>query len=346
MRATEQRYKSEGGFAICSEIMRTPYANIDEVNPVVIGRMARNTSVGGTPVTAEPQGAANSQVANLVGTTYLASAMVDWLFNNTVFLPYATPSLNNTANLEWGGWSNGADISFPDDTAEAPAPATIRRDQQFFKRSLAPRRMAAFTPLTDLATIQSSQAHEMMTRMHLMEAMGQGMDMAAGNVILDGTTPAIPEQAGTAGTNGDTVDHAWTTRMYTKATAANALLGTTRWVLPPELYGKLMRTPVVSGTTAEFILDRTTSRILNFPVLMSNSVRHNYEKGSSGKTLSGAVFGDLSQVLFAEWGTPRLVVDESTRVVDGFITVGIARYINFGIRQEKALVKATNILTT
>ena len=268
-----------------------------------------------------------------------------------------TESTGNVANLEWSVFDTGVT---PDRRLEATATPQVGQDLSINKRTLAPVRMTSYVPVSTRALIQATPSMEMIIRNNLALSTVQQIDKwiidgsstaGAAEVVrgvLKSTAPAITAVVGSGSptaNDGYDADWAWFTKVFQQVASSNALMGTPRFLLGPMLFSKLMRTEVTSGTSGEFIVDRMTRQLGGFPAMLSTNVPENSTKGTNN-ALSYAVFGDLSQILLAEWGAPNLMTNNSREIEQGYITIGIERHLNVGFMQDKAIVKSEQLANT
>ena len=99
--------------------------------------------------------------------------------------------------------------------------------------------------------------------------------------------------------------------------------GTVAWVMEGQQYANLMAKSKDAGS-GMFIVDGS-GRIGPYGVGVSNNI-----------TTGDVWVGDWSQLLFATWGDPEMIVNPYTSDLNGYIRMTLHHYMDVGVRQPKA----------
>ena len=99
--------------------------------------------------------------------------------------------------------------------------------------------------------------------------------------------------------------------------------GTVAWLMEGQQYSNLMAKSKDAGS-GMFIVDGS-GRIGPYGVGVSNNI-----------TTGDVWVGDWSQLLFATWGDPEMIVNPYTSDLNGYIRMTLHHYMDIGVRQAKA----------
>ena len=168
-------------------------------------------------------------------------------------------------------------------------------------------------------------------------AIPRGILNLAGDEAILSYAPVAP------GANGDPASWNWVTKMWAEVAASNALMGTPRWLMGARLAAKLMSTEKAANT-ANFIMNEISGNVMSYPVSISNQIPEGGTKGTGGQ-LAHCIFGDISQVLMASWGQVNISVDPYSFSPHGYVAVGLERFVDVSILQNKALVYSQDLIT-
>ena len=81
-------------------------------------------------------------------------------------------------------------------------------------------------------------------------------------------------------------------------------------------------------------------------MLISNQVPSTLTKGTSSSVCSAIIYGDLRQVLLAEWGSLEIDVDQSTNFASGTVRVRALWDIDVAVRHAEAFSAMQDALTS
>ena len=296
-----------------------------------------------TAVTAaNPQG--DGDVANLRGVTNLDGSFVEQLYGSNPFMDLVTMAPGNVNSLQWGIEKT------------KPSPAAQKRDETYNdgvgratleldKRSLDFERMVIYGLVSDSAAIMSAPAIEGIWRNAVTRSMSAAITKRISDMLYTGGV-ALADVKGddpTSANEGLVANWKLIRGMLKKIESEDADIGTIRWFMHPDLFYHLAGVQVASGTNGRFIVDyERGNSIFGHEVRRSTIMKNDFARGT-GTGFAGMVAGDARQILFAEWGAPQLIVDDSDVLNRGFYKVGIIRRVNEGLLQDKALVKSTQL---
>lgn len=239
----------------------------------------------------------NSMVARQAGATVISG------LSGTYEIPKKT--LANTSR--WVGES----------------PSLVLTDMTSGKITFTPKTVTAASRLTHRLEEQSSYD----VRSDLMNDIALAIAIQGDQAVFHGSGSSnqplgIQGHTGvrtiSIGTNGGDPTWAKIVECKSKRNKANAGLGRPVWVTSPMGLGKLETTAKVSGQTLFLSED---GKVMNYPVLESNQIKDDLDKGTETDTLTMLVFGDFSQVKIGLWGSVKVVIDPFTVQPDTIFSI-------------------------
>jgi HK97 family phage major capsid protein/HK97 family phage prohead protease len=152
----------------------------------------------------------------------------------------------------------------------------------------------------------------------------QGLLGASGLTLLSPTGTAF-----SGGSGGSPLDFADVILFETTVAAANADAATSGWMFTPEVRGQLKGTPkFASGYAIPIWGDSAKDPMgleegpLGYKAAVTNQLPKNgTASGVTGSVLHTAIFGDWSQLVFADWGAVEVIVDPYTQAGNGAIVL-------------------------
>jgi HK97 family phage major capsid protein len=207
--------------------------------------------------------------------------------------------------------------------------------------SLTPQRLPAYIDLSERLLKQSSVSLEAIIRSHLTNQMlavqeraffhGDGSDEAEG---IAGTA-GIGSVAG--GTNGLAPTWAHLVNLRKAVQIANALQGNVGYITNGDIEAKLAVTSKVASTDSVMILNEFGSRLAGSNLWITNAVRSDLVKGSSGATCSAIFFGNFSDYYIGYWGGISLeLVRDKANAIAGLYTLVANAYYDGGVARPKS----------
>lgn len=214
--------------------------------------------------------------------------------------------------------------------------------------SLSPKRVGAFTELSNQLLIQTNSAVEKFVRMDLLSAIATAIDAAAlagaGSPAPTGVlaTSGIGDIAG--GTNGSVPTWAHITGLVGKVADANADFGKLAFITNSKVLTKLRSTAKVASTDSVMILEGDS--LLNYPVYGSNNVPSNLTKGSATAICSAILFGNWEDILIGQFGAGTdLIVDRFSKATTGITRIVANSYVDVAVRRAASFAAMKDALT-
>lgn len=210
---------------------------------------------------------------------------------------------------------------------------------------LSPNRLGTYAVASKQLLIQSSVDVERIIRNSLAYAIAKAVDIAA----INGSGVA-PEPLGilnrndvnsvTLGTNGAAPTREMLIAMESEIQYDDADMNMMKYLTNPRVIAKLKNTKLDAGSGL-FVLDN--SRQANgYDVVTSNIVPSNITKGTSGATLSAAIFGYWPALMIGQWGGLDIMTDPYTLalnseiriIADSFWDIDVTRGEHFTIVKD------------
>jgi HK97 family phage major capsid protein len=244
---------------------------------------------------------------NLVATVLDAGNFIEVLRNKPRVMQAGARMLTGlTGNVDIPRQSGAGQTYW---VAEGAGPTDA--NATFDKITFTPKTLGALTSVTRLMMLQSTPDIEMLARQDMINIIALEID----RVGIDGSGAAsqprgILNQAGMSvvslGTNGAAITYDAIIDMETAVATANADDANLSYMTNPKAIGALKK---LKATTGEYLwigsesgLSNGTPGSLNgYPVYRTTQMPSNKTKGT-GTNLSTVVFGDWSQLMYANWG--------------------------------------------
>lgn len=175
-------------------------------------------------------------------------------------------------------------------------------------------------------------------------AMELGVINGGGTNEPTGILNAAASVAG--GTNGlaPTLDHL--IALETAVALLDADVGSMGYLTNVAVRGKLKRTPIESGTSAERIWGSNANAMLNgYNVAITNQVPSNLTKGSSSGVCSAIIFGNFADLVVAQWGGVDIQVNPYIKDTEGLVRITADAYYDSGIRRAASFATMKDALT-
>ena len=286
-----------------------------------------------------------TNTSNLVGTQYMPESFIDLLrpFNVTIDAGATTMSGLNQ-NVAIPRMTAGSSAEW---VAEGSAPA--ESTPTFNQLTLTPKGVSARVSYTRKALTQMLPPLENLMRSDLLAGVSETIDQAvingAGGNAPTGILNTNALSVVSSGTNGGNITYENISTMIADVDTANGLLtGRGTFITNSQVANKLrttLRNP--SGTDATFI-SNNRDELLGYRYLQSQNVPSNLTKGT-GTGLSALIFGDFSQVIIGDFGSPEIIVDPYTNSTTGDVIVSIFGFVDVGIRHIQSFSAIADITT-
>lgn len=122
----------------------------------------------------------------------------------------------------------------------------------------------------------------------------------------------------------------------------NAALENAVWVWTPGIRTRL-RQVVAYSSTASPLWDND-NRIEGYNAFVTTNMPSTLTKGTSSGVCHGGIFGDFSQVLFAEWGAQEIIVDPYTLARRNLVQLTSIQFCDINVRQPTAFAVTRDAL--
>lgn len=253
---------------------------------------------------------------DLISTDLLASRFIDYLYNNSAFLPLGVTYLRDLiANIKIPrmmtapkGYWVGEGQNIPEDNFSVD---TIGLD---------PKKLAVWSGCTFEMIQQSSVDVEQMMRNAIIAGIaleldrtigfGSGIDEEPLGII---STPGVNSIS--LGVNGGPLDWSAVVDMQTLPSTANAMMGSFGYVFNSSSKGKLMKTLNHNTGGGSYIWQETNNeyegRVAGRRARESNQIPNNLVKGTANDLTAG-IYGNFAQIFLGFWSGLDIIVDPYT----------------------------------
>ncbi len=258
----------------------------------------------------------------LVATELMSESFIDVLRNSMVLKQAGARVMTGLAG----------DVDIPKKTASATAywigegNAPSKSTLQFGQVAARPKTVAAYSQLTRKLLKQATVDAEMLIR----DDIAQTLALAADRAGLHGAGSAH-EPLGIAnvtgigavvgGTDGATPDWADIVDLEAEIAQDNALLGKLGYITNSKVAGYLKKTRHNATYGDRYIWDVNARELNSHPAYVTNQVRSDMVKGSSGAVCSGLFFGNWDDLVFLYWGGLDVIVDPYTNSTSGDVLI-------------------------
>lgn len=240
----------------------------------------------------------------------------------------------------------------------AQAGAASESDATFAQVSLSPKTAHGIQDVTRDLLLQGTPAVEGLVRMDLIESMATQLDFIA----LHGTgasnqptglaaTAGIGSVAG--GTNG--AAPTWDNIVDLESAVANnnAAVNAVGYLTNTRVRGRLKRTQKFASTNGQEVWmppmagdDPALYGSLNgYRAGVSNNVRNDLVKGTSGAVCSAIFFGNWNDLLIGEWGTAEILPDEVTQAANRIVRMHVYQTLDIAVRRAQSFAAMLDALT-
>ncbi len=310
--AVKKTGKAAKGFLVPFDVLRAPLT--------YDGKAPRRDMVAGT----------GSAGGDLVATNLLAASFIDILRNKSALTQLGVTVFNGLVGNIAIPRQTGASTAYWIGEGGTPTEGQQTLDQV----TMTPKTIAAFTDFSRQLFLQSSMDVESFVRNDIAQIMALGLDLAG--LYGSGSSNQPLGLKGTSGINTTDLAAAAPTwaeivGMETKVGAANADIGSMKYLVNATGRGALKTTPKVSNQPIYLMQD-------------DGSV-NGYGCGVSNQVASGDFwFGVWSQLIVGYWGGLDLMVDPYTGALAGNVRVIGHQSADIAVRQAPAFTRANDTL--
>lgn len=218
------------------------------------------------------------------------------------------------------------------------------------KVTLSPKRAGTFVEVSQQLMMQSSPDVETMVRNDLLTALalifevraihGTGASNQPTGIVA---TAGIGSVAG--GTNGlaPTWDHI--VDLETAVGTSNADIGSLGYLTNPKVRGKLKKTSVEAGTSADKIWEKGEFPLNGYRAPVTTQVSSTLTKGASGAVASAIIFGNFNDLILAQWGGVSIMANPFIKDTEGLVRLTINAYHDNVVRRAASFAAMLDALT-
>jgi len=266
---------------------------------------------------------------NLVGTEYRADKFVDALWNMTIL--DKLPVVRNTGLTQQQSMA----VSTSKATASMVTEVASIGDSEkltFGLKTATPKEMITKGSFSRMLDLTSAPQIRNVFQNQIMRAIAYKLDQqfvqgsgSSGQMygILGLTTGGGSDQTTTVamGTNGGALTYAKLVQMRTELAKDN-IGGSRIWLTNAQVTGTLMTTLKDTANTASgYIYMPGDDRLLGFPVIESQTVPYNLDKGTSTGVCSAIILGNFEETEVFQWGNVAIEFDPYTGANNSLIYV-------------------------
>lgn len=283
----------------------------------------------------------------LVATELMADSFIDVLRNSMVLKQAGArvmtglvgdvdiPKKTSTATAYWIGEGN------------APSKSAL----QFGQVAARPKTVAAYAQLTRKLLKQATPDAEMLIR----DDIAQTLALAADKTGIHGAGSAN-EPLGVAnvsgigavvgGADGATPDWADIVDLEGEIALDNALVGNLGYITNTKVQAYLKKTRHNATYGDRYIWDINSRELNGHPTLVTNQVRSDMSKGSSGAVCSGIFFGNWNDLVFLYWGGLDVIVDPYTNSTSGDVLITAMQDLDIVVRRAQSFAAMLDAKTS
>jgi len=276
----------------------------------------------------------NTAGGHTVSTDLLSGSFIDLLRNRSLMM---NPGMS-TVITDLNG-----NIAIPRQTGGATGywvaeSGNVTESQQAFDQvTLSPNTVGAFTDYSRKLMLQSSMDIEAFVRADLARVLGLTIDLAAingsgasnqPNGILNAT--GIGDVA--IGTNGGAPAWSHIIELESDVAAANADIGSLRYVTTAIMRGKLKQVEKAAGT-AKFVWEG--NEMNGYEAQVTNQVPSTLTKGTS-TDCHAILYGNFADLLIGMWGGLDINIDTSTGSIAGTVRVVALQDMDIAVRHAES----------
>lgn len=267
---------------------------------------------------------------NMVATNLRPQDFIDLLRNATQIKQLGARTLS--------GLVGNADVTRQTGAATAywlstEATAITESQQTIGLLQLRPKVLGAYTEISRLLLQQSTPDADMFVMQDLAQVLGLALDAAAINVGGSGAPVGILGTAGIGAFTGTTLGLAALLDAQTDVAIANALKPSCAYLTTPGVASLLAQRQRFASTDTPL----WKGNILEGEVLGFKGVSTNQMPAAT------AIFGDFSQVIYAEWGAMEIAANPYANFAAGITGIRAFYTADVGVRVAGAFSSAATI---
>lgn len=225
----------------------------------------------------------------------------------------------------------------------------------FEKRTLSPKRLAVYLPVSNKWLAQTPAVLHTYIERQLLNAAAEKIesaaiagtganDMPTGILSASGVTTLFAGNAALVGTNanGAALVYEDVVALEKAIAVNNADMGGLGYLTNAKVRAAL-KTTAVAAEDAERVWRRGENNLEGYPVGITNLVPSNLAKGGS-TTLSAMIFGNFNDLIIGQWGGLEILVDPYTRGLEGITRMIINHYVDVLVRRPESFAVIKDIV--
>ena len=258
----------------------------------------------------------------LVATELLADSFIDVLRNSMMLKQAGARVMTGLVGDIDIPKKTTASVAYWIGEGDAPNKSTL----QFGQVAARPKTVAAYAQLTRKFLKQATPDAEMLVRDDIAQTLALAADKAGLHGAGSANEPlgvALMSGIGAVvgGTDGATPDWADLVDLESEIALDNALIGKLGYITNTKVQGYLKKTRHNATYGTDYIWPINAREINGHPAWVTNQVRSDMVKGSSGAVCSGIFFGNWDDLVFLYWGGLDVIVDPYTNSTSGDVLI-------------------------
>ena len=298
----------------------------------------RATYQAGTPATG----------GNLVETNLLSENFIDILRSKLVIRSLGAIVLSGLqGNVDIPGRASSSQLYWVGESQ-----AGTQSEATFRHVPLRPKTAMAYSMMSRLMLLQSSLDMEQLIRNEFVKVMALGIDrVAIAGTGINNEPRGILNLAGIGtvplGPNGGAPTYSSIIALMSEIEIDDADIGELNFLANPLAKSRLMLTPKqANGQEGNFILPEPGQSLIGYRLACTNQVPRNLTKGS-GTNLSALIFGNFTDLVIGEWGSPEVLVNPyGSGFTSGDVAIRIMQTVDIAFRQVVSFAAITDMITT
>lgn len=280
---------------------------------------------------------------DLVGTDHLAASFIELLYNAMQVRALGATILSGlVGNVSIPKLATGSPGTW---VAESGTPT--ERTPTTAAVTLAPKTVSTHVDISRQLLLQSAPSVEQMITRDMATQLALSVDLAALHGTGANNQPtgiALTSGIGSVAGGTDGLAPAWShiVDLETEVAVDNALVGSVAYLTNAKVRGKLKQVEKASST-AQFVWD--DDGLNGYRTEVSNQVRSDLVKGSSGSVASAIFFGNWADLLIGEWGTLDLIRDPFALSTAGGLRLVALMSIDIAVRHPQSFAAMLDALT-
>lgn len=220
--------------------------------------------------------------------------------------------------------------------------------------TLQPRTMGAYVDMSRLLLKESIPAIDQVVQDDLLRSLADKLEAVAINgsgssgeptgILQDGNVGNVDVSAGT---DVDALTWADLTNIVKTVEEANGVVNAAAlgWLTNPKVKAKLANTVKVATTDSVMLLNDPWNNIYGYPAEFTSNVPSNLDPGDGGSDASALIFGDFSQLLVGVFGSPDILIDETTGGLAGTVRIIVHQDVDIALRNAASFAITDEVST-